>query len=104
MGNHVQGKQIRGPRSKSGLWTHWHNMHPTGWLSAVLHGGKVPVTARRNQEEANGLRAFGVNLKSNAPETPSPGRATVERPLESLVETHVTNTTNQLTLSESLRV
>ena len=103
MGNHVQGKQtvaLSPPRSKSGLWTLWHNMHPTGWLSAVQHGGKVPVTARRNQEEANGLRAFGVNLKSNAPETPSPGRATVERPLgtgrplESLVETHVTNTTN----------
>ena len=27
------------PRSKSGLWTHWHNMHPTGWLSAVQQGG-----------------------------------------------------------------
>ena len=70
-------------------------MHPTGWLSVVQKGGfKDLEAARRNQEEANGLRAFGVNLKSNAPETPSPGRATVERPLESLVETHVTNTTN----------
>ena len=52
-------------------------------ITCILRGGsvqssregKVPFTARRNQEEANGLRAFGVNLKSNAPETPSPGRA-----------------------------
>ena len=39
MGNHVQGKQksvaLSPPRSKSGLWTLWHNMHPTGWLSVV---------------------------------------------------------------------
>ena len=38
MGNHVQGKQtvaLSPPRSKSGLWTLCHNMHPTGWPSAV---------------------------------------------------------------------
>jgi len=51
-------------------------MHPTGWLSVVQQGGfKDLEAARRNQEEANGLRGFGVNLRSNAPETPSPGRA-----------------------------
>ena len=53
-----------------------HNMHPTGWLSVVQKGGfKDLEAARRNQEEANGLRGFVVNLMSNAPETPLPGRA-----------------------------
>ena len=49
------------------------------------------MTARRNQEEANGLRGSGRKTMSNAPKNIRRARAGA-RPSEGLVDLHVTNT------------
>ena len=115
-GNHVQGKKnpikVHLPRSNSGPWNSSDVQHtPRGEFSSVQRGGvKSRDQPGRNQKEASGLKGSGVNplrvmhhsgaaWRARVAVVSTHGRRTIGRATSNFMS----QTTNQLTLSGSLR-